>query len=125
MRAVVLSCLVLAGCASAPEPLPVLSLQEAEQMSAAQLCLGVSTFRPHNATVAQVAIERRGINCQDHAVAVQGLQQQRAQAAQAMQQQMLNRPVYQPYQLPTPAPIPRQQSCTSYRIGNTIQTDCR
>jgi hypothetical protein len=118
--------LALAGCASQPQAAAVLTPEVAQNMSAATLCLGISTFRPGNAVVAQQEIERRGINCADHAQAVQALQQQRAQAdAQATQLLLRQQPnQYQP--LPIPPPIrPQQTTCTTQRVGNQLQTVCR
>ena len=102
MRIVILAFLALAGCATQP------TMEErAQQMSAAELCLGLSTFRPENAATAQREIERRGVNCQDHAQAVHKLQQQRAQAMQIL----LNQPPTRAYQLPMPQQqVPRQTS---------------
>lgn len=130
MRLLALACsAALVGCATEPKPLPVLTPDIAQQMSAADLCLGLSTFRPGNASVAQQEVYRRGINCNDHAAAIQALQQARAQREAVILQNSLNRPAYQPYQvnpyqIPTPQ-MPRQTNCTSYRVGNTVQTDCR
>lgn len=119
---------LLVACAEpAPRPLPVLSLESAQQMPAADLCLGLSTFRPSNAAVARQEIDRRGINCQDHAAAMQALQQRRAQEdAILLQRALMPQPTYQykPYQLPMPT-TPRQTVCTTERIGNQLQTVCR
>jgi hypothetical protein len=124
MRTVLLCCLVLSGCASQQQPPRELTPSTAMGMNAATLCLGISTFRPGNAAVAQQEIERRGINCADHAMAVQALQQQRAQNdAQAMQL-LMSRPSPQPYMLPMPVQ-PQQTICTTQRVGDQLQTICR
>lgn len=89
-------------------------------MSAAELCLGTSTWGPISAGNAMAEIQRRGINCQDHAQAIQGLQQQRAAAAAAI----LGRPqpTYQPYQIPMPQ---QQTRCTTRWDGAAYRTVCQ
>lgn len=124
--------LALAGCASQPQQVYAprdLSPAEAQQMPTAQLCLGVSTFRPSNANVAQWELDRRGVNCQDHAQAVSNLQQQQAQErAQAMGilLQNMNRPAttYQPYQIPPPPGTGPQTNCTTRYVGGAWRTVC-
>lgn len=118
IRLAILSAALLAGCATAPSG-QILTSDVAQGMSAAELCLGVSTFRPHNAATAQAEIQRRGINCQDHAQAVYVLQQQRAQAAGILLQNATRPPPV--YQVPAP---PQQTNCTTRRIGETWRTVC-
>jgi hypothetical protein len=125
MRMAVLSLLALAGCAAQPQQPNILTPQEAQQMSAAELCLGLSTYGPRSTLAAGEELQRRGVNCQDHAQAIGMLQQQRAQAMGILMQNM-NRPAYQyqPYNVPlyqTPAPV----RCTSQWIGGQMQTVCR
>jgi hypothetical protein len=117
MRLAALLLLALAGCATPP---PVLSPQQAQQIPTAELCLGASTYRPENAQTAMNELNRRGVNCQDHAQGIQELQQRRAAALQYI----MSRPAYKPYQLPMP---PQQQNtnCTGQWIGNQWHTTCR
>lgn len=110
--------LALAGCATAP---PVLTAQQAEQMSVVDLCLGVVTFRPNNAATAYAEVMRRGINCQDHQQAIQAVQQQRGAAAAAAMG--MYRPI-QPYQL-RPYQTPPRTNCSTVRIGDSLQTSCQ
>jgi hypothetical protein len=121
-----LSLVLLAACAT-QQPLPVLTPEIAQQMSAAELCLGLSTFRPGNVPPAQTEIARRGINCQDHAQGMQLLMQQRLQRQQAAQSML---PAYTPLQIPkveyTPVmPSRPSVTCTTERVLNQLQTVCR
>lgn len=103
----------------------------AAQMPTVDLCLGVSTFRPGNAAVAQIELNKRGVDCRDHAQAVYLLQQQRAQQQAQREavilQQLVNQPAYRPYQIPAPPVMqpPRQTYCTSQWIDGQLQTVCR
>lgn len=125
MKVAVLLTALLAGCASQPQGQPILTPEVAQQMSAMDLCRGTLYFRPINAQTAREEASRRGLDCTALYGAVQADEaSRRAAAVQLMQNQP---PVYQPqpaYQLPMPAP--RQQiNCESYRVGNSVQTNCR
>lgn len=105
MRLVALSVLVLSGCAASPE-------QMAGQ-SNYDVCR-FTTGGPH-AAVADAEARRRGLDCQPFYPAI--MQQKAAQNAAT---QSWIRSTQQPvYQMPQPV------NCTSYRIGNTVQTQCR
>lgn len=115
-----LSAVVLAGCASSGPRL--LTISEAAQMPTATLCWGVSNFQPVNAVVAKTELESRGVDCRDHAAAVQAIDQRRAAALGILLQQ----PAPQPYQVQPYQIQPRPTvNCTSQRIGNTVQTNCQ
>lgn len=128
MRSALALVTVLAGCASnQAQTLPILTPQEASQMSVASLCLGLSTFRPVNAQTAQFELTRRGVNCADHAAAVQALQQQDAQLMGIILQQRATapQPVYiPPVTYPITAPTP-QVTCTSQWVMGQYRTVCR
>lgn len=136
MRIAILAVAALAACAT-EQPQPpaprVLTSDIAMQMPIATLCLGVSTWGPTSSGVASAELQRRGVDCRDHAAAVQGLQQQQAQqqAQQAQQRAaaagvLLNQPAYQPIQIqPYQMPVPRQTNCTSQWNGVAWQTVCR
>lgn len=121
--------ILLAGCATPPQPLPVLTPEIAQQMPAAQLCLGLSTFRAGNVPPAREEIARRGINCADHTEAMKAILQERIARAQAAS--AAPAPVYLPQQ-PLISPLtytpilPPTVHCTSTPgYGGQVSTVCR
>lgn len=103
---------LLAGCdtMTVAEKLP--------HLSNLQVCEGVMLAPPHVAVQAQGEAQRRGIDCAQYAGAVM---QQRAASSNAMgnlAQQLLN-PPQQPMQ-----PMQPITNCRSFRVGNTVQTQC-
>lgn len=101
----VLSVAALAGCAA---PIP------ADQVSNFDLCR--YTMGGPYARSAEVEAARRGLDCRPYYPAIQ---QQRANQNAATQQFIQS---LQPPRAPAPRP---PVSCTSYRVGNTVQTDCQ
>lgn len=96
-----ISALILAGCAG---PIP------ADQVSNFDLCR--YTMGGPYARSAEAEAARRGLDCRPYYGAIQ---QQQANQNAAMQQ-------YLNTLQPRPSPA---VNCTSYRVGNTVQTDCR
>ena len=106
MRALLLiPALAIAGCAITP--------QQMAQQSNWDVCR-FTMGGPHSG-VAQNEAGRRGLDCAPLYPAIAAKQQADAQAL-ANFQRALNppRPAYRP-----------PMNCNSYRLGNTIQTDCR
>jgi hypothetical protein len=69
------------------------------------------------APMAEAEANRRALNCLPY---YQAIQQQRNRQADAMDQ------AARYFLAPATTPMPRSSmSCNSYRMGNTIQTDCR
>jgi hypothetical protein len=98
----------LAGCdtMTVAEKLPNLSNY--------QVCEGVVLAPQHVAAQAQQEAYRRGLNCNQYTSAILSQRQASDNATNNLVQQLL-----------TPAaPMQRQTSCRSYRVGNTVQTDC-
>jgi hypothetical protein len=103
--AIVLGALALAGCAGTP----------AEQVSDFELCR--YTMRSGNdAMTAQREARRRGLDCAPLYPAILAREQQRTNALNQAAQHF-NRP-------PPPSPA-HPVNCTSYRVGNTVETTCR
>jgi hypothetical protein len=125
MKIAVALIVALAGCASSPPPLRYLTPAEAQTMSVVDLCIGLGAFGPVSAQVASSELQRRGVNCADHAQAIQ-LTEQRRNAALGilMQQQRQAAPVYQPAPA-VPYQTPPRTTCTSQWIGGQMQTVCR
>jgi hypothetical protein len=106
MRALLLiPALLVAGCAATP--------QQMAQQSNWDVCR-FTMGGPHS-QVAQHEAQRRGLDCTPLYPAI-AAQMQAQNAATANFIRSIN---------PPPAQFPRQTNCTSYRIGNTVQTDCR
>jgi hypothetical protein len=95
--------LVLAGCASSPE-----YVSSSSNFDVCRLTMG----GPH-ARNAEIEAQRRGLDCRPLYPAI--LQRQAAQNAAT--QNYIN-------SLQRPAPAPIQRTCNSYRLGNSVQTDC-
>lgn len=102
MRSYVLLAAVLAGCASSPE-----YVARQGNFDVCRLTMG----GPH-ARNAEAEAHRRSLDCAPLYPAILGRQAQES----ATTQQFINNT--------RAAPIPLQRSCTSYRVGNTVQTDC-
>lgn len=121
---------LFAGCASSPPAPRVLTPEIAQQLTAAEVCLGVSTFRPGNAEVAAAEVTRRGLKCEEHAQGMQLLIQQRVARTQA-EAAAAAAPVFipQPYIPPisyTPMLPPAAVHCTSTpQYGGQVNTVCR
>jgi hypothetical protein len=120
---------LLTACASQPQPTytpRIFGPDDVARMPIARLCLGVSTWGPTSAGNAQAELIRRGVDCRDHAQAIQQEAQERAQAMGILMQNM-NRPAptYTPYQVPPPPGTGPQTTCNSRMIGNQMQTVCR
>ncbi len=111
MRLAILTAAALfAGCAA---PLTVTS----EQMAVAStwdVCR-YTTMGGTLAPMAQGEVNRRGADC---GPVYQAMTQQRASEAAALNNaaQYFNRP---------PPPLPQTTNCTSYRVGNRVETTCR
>jgi hypothetical protein len=105
MRYTLIAAAMLAGCAATP--------QQMAQQSNWDVCR-FTMGGPHS-QVAQNEASRRGLDCAPLYPAI-AAKMQAENAAIANFQRSIN---------PPPAPLPRQTNCTSYRVGNTIQTDCR
>jgi hypothetical protein len=123
----ILSLLLLAGCANnQPPPQPrYLTSAEAQTMPVVDLCIGLGTFGPVSAQVASLELQRRGVNCQDHAQAIQLTEQRRNAALGILMQQRQTAPsIYQPAPA-QPYQIPQPTRCTSQWIGGQMQTVCR
>mgnify|MGYP000128416873 CR=1 FL=1 len=103
MKAIVaLSVFALAGCAGSPE--------YAASQSNWDVCR-LTMGGPH-ARYAEAEAVRRGLDCRPYYGAIQGQMANQNAAVQGYLRSMQ----------PTPQPT---TNCTSYRAGNTIQTDCR
>jgi len=81
-----------------------------------QVCRAYFVAPAAIAGVAREEAARRGLDCAPFAQAVMQSERANDAATNALARQLL---------APRPSPIPQQTSCTSYRVGNTIQTDCR
>lgn len=104
--------LLAAGCATRTLE------QEIAMASNVDLC-EVFLYGNQNMTdTVRPEVFRRNINCRDFEAAIQHRQQLRAISASRPA------PVYTPYQLPAPPTSPRT-TCTTERVGNTLQTVCR
>lgn len=103
MRIAVVACLVLAGCASSPE-----YVASRPDFTVCRFTMG----GPH-ARAAEDEARRRGLNCPAMYPAIQ----QQMAIENAATQNYING-------LQRPAPAPLMRSCNSYRVGNTVQTDC-
>jgi hypothetical protein len=116
MRILIAAVVVLAGCSTQPPSRPVTSASNVE------LCEAVMYGPGDQASIPQGEIARRGVNCQDYMPAIMQAQQNRAQAAQILMQQQPNQ--YRPLAIPPPI-RPQQTTCTTQRVGGTLQTVCR
>jgi hypothetical protein len=101
------SALVLTGCAMTPQ-----QMQSQSNWDVCRFTMG----GPH-AGVAEAEMRYRQLDCSPMYPAIAAQQQNMNQAAQNYLRST-QQPAYQ-------MQVPRQTSCTSYRIGNTVQTDCR
>jgi hypothetical protein len=68
-----------------------------------------------NGRIAEAEAARRGLDCAPYFPAIAAQRQSEAAALNQAAQ----------YFAPRPAPLPQSMNCTSYRVGNTVQTDCR
>jgi Asp/Glu/hydantoin racemase len=112
---------LIAGCAAPPT---IEQLRETAQgLPIVRLCAATIYQGPPYSTLAGEELQRRGIpSCDPYRADVQQFmalqqadqQQRRAAAMQIYQQMQANRP--QP---------PQSVNCTSYRLGDTVQTNCR
>jgi hypothetical protein len=107
--------LILAGCAS-----PEYHQQQAAGATPVKLCEAYYYGPADVQRAAAYEVERRRMNCNDFRNEAALMYQQRMQgsaASDALSRQLL---------APRPAIIqpPRQINCTSYRAGNTVQTNC-
>jgi hypothetical protein len=99
MRLAILTAALLAGCATVVPP---------HQASNEDVCINLTI--PEYAPTAQREAARRGLDCRPYFAQREAQNRALSNAAQ-----YFNRP----------APLPpRQINCTSYRAGNTWQTDC-
>jgi hypothetical protein len=105
MRVLLLVPILLAGCAT---PIP------ATQVSDISLCR-YQWGGGQDAVVAQAEAQRRGLDCTPHFPAIAAQEQAREAAASAWFRSMATQ---------NQRPAPQMRSCNSYRLGNTIQTDC-
>lgn len=108
----IIGALALAGCAS---------------LSSEEYVAGLGTYDicrltmggPH-AVAAEHEARRRGIDCAPLYPTIQATEARRTGAV-LQYLQMQQQPVYQPV-----APqFPQRTNCTSYRVGNSIETTCR
>lgn len=108
---IVLLCLALAGCASQnPDALR----ERVGGASNFQLCRAVFLAPGEVAQIAQDEAQRRSLDCRPYASAVFQNEAQANAARNALAWRLL-----------TPPPVQQMRSCNSYRVGNTIQTDCQ
>lgn len=105
MRTLIPLVAVLAGCAITP--------QDMAQRSNFEVCR-FTMGGPHS-QVAHYEAQRRGLDCAPLYPAI-AAQQQREAAALSNAAQFFT---------PRQAPASRPTNCTSYRIGNTVQTECQ
>lgn len=105
MRAALAVTLVLAGCAATPE-----QMAQQTNWDVCRFTMG----GPHK-HVAEYERQRRGLDCTPLYPAI-AARLQAESAAIANFQRALQ---------PPQQPIRPMTSCTSYRVGNTVQTDCR
>lgn len=104
MRLAILTAAVLAGCAATPQ-----QMAQESNWNVCRFTMG----GPHS-QVAQQEAQRRGLDCTPLYPAI-AAKLQAENAAVANFQRAINPPMQ---------PFPRQTNCTSYRMGNTIQTSC-
>jgi hypothetical protein len=102
MRLAILTAAMLAGCATVIPP---------HQATNEDVCRNLAI--PEYAPTAQQEARRRGLDCGPYFA-------QREAQSRALNNaaQFFNRPA------PAIQPSPRPLNCTSYRVGNTVQTDC-
>jgi hypothetical protein len=84
-----------------------------------QLCRAIMLAPQNVANIARGEAASRNLDCAPYA----GLIMQNQQASDAATSQAI-----QNLLRPAPPPqiqLPQQTNCTSYRIGNTVQTNCR
>jgi hypothetical protein len=103
MRIAILSALFLAGCANSPD-----YVARQSNYDVCRLTMG----GPHSRN-AEAEAARRGVDCAPLYPAIQAREGARDAAVQNYLRST------------QPAPIPQPRSCTSYRVGNTVQTDCQ
>jgi hypothetical protein len=104
MRAVIGIVLLLAGCATSQE-----YVASTSDFTVCRFTMG----GPH-ARAAEEEARKRGLNCPAMYPAILQKQAQENAATQTY----IN-------SLQRPAPAPMMRSCNSYRMGNTVQTDCQ
>jgi hypothetical protein len=103
MKLAVLAALVLAGCANTP----------ATEVADMDLCR-YQLRGGNNAMVAQQEANRRGLDCRPYFPAIAAQEQAQNDATANFLNSMS-----QPRR-----PAPQMRSCTTQRLGNTLQTDC-
>jgi hypothetical protein len=111
----------LAGCATEP---PVPLEVKVQQVSNVDLCRAVYYAPANVGMVARDEASRRGINCMDYMPVIVQQDQARAAADSAVTARPL--PVIPPltFQPAQTIQAPRPINCSSYRLGNTVQTNC-
>jgi hypothetical protein len=116
MKYLPLLVIVLAGCAATPEQ----ARQALPSASNYEVCESAFLAGGEVGRMAQQEAIRRGLRCREYEQAVFQARAKRAAAVDAIVQQQASQPapVFQPTTRP---PV----SCTSYRIGTNVQTDCR
>lgn len=123
MRTLILGAAIagLAGCATEP---PVPLEVRVQQVSNLDLCRAVYQAPANIGAVARDEAARRGVNCTDYMAMI--VQQDQARAAAGAALLARPAPVIPPltYQPAPTMQVPRQINCSSYRIGNTVQTNC-
>lgn len=118
-RLLLLAPILFAGCAgpSAEEAMRIVA-----NSSDFSLCEDQVIAPARYQGIIAAEVNRRGVSCGQYMQAIAIRQQAKANqlanenAATANFLRAIN---------PPPAPFPRQTNCTSYRVGNTVQTDCR
>jgi hypothetical protein len=96
--------LVVAGCAQIP----------AKDVASIDLCRYMMAGG-RDAVVAETEARRRGFDCAPYMGAIAAQNQARSQALMDAAR----------YFNPPPQPMRQPLSCSSYRFGNSVQTDCR
>ena len=103
---------VLAGCQSTEN-----LRARVGNASAFQLCHAMFMAPQDVASIAREEAARRSLDCAPYASAVLQNEHNADAARNALAMQLLS---------PRPAPpMPQTINCNSYRLGNTVQTDCR
>lgn len=104
--AIPLVLLAIAGCATQTDPMTVSDWEICEY----------TMQSGNNGVVADAEARRRGLDCRPYYPAILAKRQQQGQALRDAAS-YFNRPA------PAIAP-PQSVHCTSYRAGNTVQTNC-